>query len=300
VVKSIGLEHPWASQDINDIQPHTSKPAHFRNINPLAPALQVRPTKSSKQVFSPAVAKSPEEGIFWSNTHSESDYYFSIATMRLLDLPTELIARISAFLEIGSPSDNAILDKPKTALRPLESDEGIRLMAIRRTSNRGYALKNFTLTNRFLRTVALPVLFNHAILDPLHLTKFIEFMQTQQLNASVSSIVAHMTGPYNHIHPAWWARLLNEVPCLRLTIYAAPEVFCELGVVPSWNSDSWAFDMPLQILRLNQSIESAHKKIDYDELPSFLVSKNWERMTFNEGSSISAYTGYGKCHSHEH
>ena len=101
-----------------------------------------------------------------------------------------------------------------------------------------------------------------------------------------------MPGHYNHIHPAWWARLLNRVPVRTLTVVAAPEVFAELAGIHAWSNDAWAFDMPFQILRLEQTPEAARAKIDYDDLPNFLTARPWTGMAFNEGSSISAYTTY--------
>ncbi|KIW62406.1 hypothetical protein PV04_10584 [Phialophora macrospora] len=212
--------------------------------------------------------------------------------MQLLELPNEILARIIMFHDTASPFDVGLLEKPKSGLGPRETDDGIRLTSVPAGSNRQNTLKNVTLTCRLLRALALPVLFKHAVLDPLLLSDFLAFLKKHSLSHQVSSLVVHVSGHYNHIHPAWWARLLNEVPATRFSVVAPPEVFAELASVHSWSNDAWAFDMPLQVLRFDQSPEAARTKIDYDNLPNFLVGRPWERMVYNEGSSLSAYTTY--------
>jgi hypothetical protein len=212
--------------------------------------------------------------------------------MHLLDLPNEILARIIGFLDTPSPSDLGLLEKPKSSLTPQEFDEGIQLMSLSAASDRQNALKNLTLTCRLIRSLTLPVLFKHAVFSPLRLGDFLEFLKTHKLTQQVASLVAHLPGHYNHVHPAWWARLLNEVPATRLTVVAAPEVLTELAGIHSWTDDAWAFDMPFQVLRLDQSPGAARSRIDYDNLPNFLTARPWEAMVYNEGSSLSAYTTY--------
>ncbi|EXJ54634.1 hypothetical protein A1O7_09975 [Cladophialophora yegresii CBS 114405] len=212
--------------------------------------------------------------------------------MLLLELPNEILARIVTFHDTASPFDVGLLEKPKSALGPRETSDGIRLMSVPAGSNRQNALKNLSLTCRLIRAVALPVLFKHAVLHPLLLSDFLAFLKEHSLAHYVLSVVVHVSGHYNHIHPAWWARLLNEVPATRFSVIAPPEVFAELASIHSWSNDAWAFDMPVQVLRFDQSLEAARTKIDYDDLPNFLVGRPWECMVYNEGSSLSAYTTY--------
>ncbi len=212
--------------------------------------------------------------------------------MQLLELPNEILARIISFHDTGSPFNISLLEKPKSGLTPQECDDGIRLMSMPTTSNRQYPLKNLTLTCRLIRSLGLPVLSKHAVLHPLLLSDFLTFLKEHKLTHHVASLVAHLPGHYNHVHPAWWARLLNEVPATSLGIVAPPEVFAELAGIYSWSNDAWAFDMPLQTLRVDQSLDAARTRIDYDELPNFLVARPWENLVYNEGSSLSAYTTY--------
>ncbi|KIW22378.1 uncharacterized protein PV07_12268 [Cladophialophora immunda] len=212
--------------------------------------------------------------------------------MQLLQHPNEILSRVISFLDTPSPFDADILQKPKSALIPFESEAGIELTSIPASLHRQHTLKNLTLTCRFLRALTLPVLFKHAVLHPLLLTDFLSFLKRHDLSQHVVSVVAHVPGHYNHIHPAWWARLLNEVPATRFSIVAAPEIFAELAGICSWTSDAWAFDMAFQILRLDQTPEAAQMQIDYDDLPNFLVARPWQNMVVNEGSSLMAYTTY--------
>src|SRR6201999_225085 len=117
----------------------------------------------------------------------------------------------------ASPSDRGLLEKPKSALTPQESDDGIQLMSLPAASNRQNPLKNLTLTCRLIRSLTLPILFKHAVFCPLRLGDFLGFLKKHKLTQQVASVVAHLRGHYSHVHPAWWARLLNEVPATRLT-----------------------------------------------------------------------------------
>jgi hypothetical protein len=212
--------------------------------------------------------------------------------MPLLDLPNEILGRIIVSADSPSPFDASLHLKPKSSLVPRESHDGIRLMSMPAARERHAPLKSLVSTCRLLHALALPLLFKHALLNTGRLSDFLAFLHHHKLPQHVSSVVAYLPGHYSHIHPAWWARLLNEVPAKRLTIVAAPEVLAELTGVINWANDAWAFDMPLQFLRFDQSAEAARSRIDYDNLPEFLMARPWEGMAYNEGSSIAAYTTY--------
>lgn len=213
--------------------------------------------------------------------------------MSLLDLPNELISRIISFLDSPSPFDQTLLHKPilwRKIKQPWQVDDPDNTPDGTLTWRDD--LKQLSLTCHLVRSLTLPILFKHAVLRPLHLTTFLAFLKDKSLTHHVCSLVADVPGIYNHLHPAWWARLLNEVPATRFSISAPPEVLAELAGTSSWSADAWAFDMATQILRFDQTAEVARAKIDYDNLPNFLVARPWTAMTFNEGSSLMAYTTY--------
>ena len=206
--------------------------------------------------------------------------------MLLLELPNEILARVLSFHDTPSPFDTSVLQKPRS---PWDSDTAHPLDPSPPTPN---PLKQLSLTSRFTRSLVLPILFKHVILEPAFLSEFLVFLKSYDLAFRVGSVVAHVAGHYNHLHPVWWARLLNEVPATRLGIVAPPDVFAGLVGVSSFSNDAWTFDMPFQILRLEQSAEAVQSKIDYDNLPNFLVARPWTGMVVNEGSSLMAYTRY--------
>lgn len=207
--------------------------------------------------------------------------------MEFLELPNEILSRIISFLDAPSPFDDNLLQKPvlewpKNEVQARSSD-----IKPRRTP-----LKSLASLNRLLRSLALPALFKHVIFDPVRLSDLLAFLGQNDLQQRVSSIVAVVSGHYNHVHPAWWARLLNEVPATRLSIIAAPHILAELTGVSAWSTDAWAFDIPYQILSFDQALEATRDKIHYEDLPNFLDARPWKSLTVNEGSSVLAYTTY--------
>lgn len=203
--------------------------------------------------------------------------------MEFLELPNEILSRVISFLETPSPFDASLSQKPALDW-PKDSNSD--------SKRRITTLKNVSTSNQLLRSLTLPLLFRHVILDPVWLSDFLAFLRENDLSQRVSSVVAVVSGHYNHIHPAWWARLLNEVPATRLHIIAAPHILAELIGVSSWSTDAWAFDIPHQILSLEQSLESTTQQIYYDDLPSFMDARPWIGLNVNEGSSVFAYTTY--------
>jgi len=57
-------------------------------------------------------------------------------------------------------------------------------------------------------------------------------------------------------------------------------------------NDSWAFDIPYQLLELRQSPEAARQHVSYNKLPSVLTARPWHSLRVNEGSNLSAYSSY--------
>lgn len=207
--------------------------------------------------------------------------------MEFLELPNEIISRVISFLDTPSPFDANLSQKPA-----LEWPKDELQAQVSETKPRRNTLKSMSTSNRLLRSLTLPVLFKHVMFDPVRLSDFLAYVRQNDLDQRISSIVAVVSGHYSHIHPAWWARLLNEVPASRLSIIAAPHILAELTGVSSWSTDAWAFDIPHQILRLEYSLEPTTVPINYDDLPTLLNARPWTRMTANEGSSVLAYTTY--------
>lgn len=192
------------------------------------------------------------------------------------DLPNELIEHVFYFLDSTAPSELNFYEQPSASY----------------TSAEETPLKDASKVSRRLREIVLPRLFASVRLDPNSLTAFLIFLQRQQLAKYVRTIVGQLQGPTNHIHPAWWARLLNEVPARTFTIICAPHIFAELVNTTIVSADAWAFNMSHQILRLKQDPESVDEHISLTDLPSLFSARKWIDLGVNEGSSLKAYTTY--------
>jgi len=86
--------------------------------------------------------------------------------------------------------------------------------------------------------------------------------------------------------------LLNEIPLTTFTIICAPHVFAELASISIISVDSWAFNMPYQIIRFRQDDMAARCRVDLNNLPNLLTARPWTEFSVNEGSSLKAYTTY--------
>lgn len=194
----------------------------------------------------------------------------------LTRLPNELIDHVFSFLESLAPSEVNFNEQPRADYTKAEATP----------------LKDVSRVSRRLRRIALPRLFANVQLDPYRLTPFLVFIHQQELAKHVHTIVAQLQGPCNHLHPAWWARLLNEVPARTFIISCAPHVFAELVNTSVVGADAWAFNMSHQILKLKQAPESVNDQISLTDLPSLFAARKWTDLCVNEGSSLKAYTTY--------
>ena len=64
------------------------------------------------------------------------------------------------------------------------------------------------------------------------------------------------------------------------------------------DTESWAFDIPLQVLHLEQDRRRHEPEVssDAEEPQSLLSSRAWTSLLFNEGSSLRAYNHYEYFH----
>jgi hypothetical protein len=194
----------------------------------------------------------------------------------LTNLPNELIDHVFFFLDSTAPSDLNFNEQPSSDY----------------TNAQSTPLKDVSRVSRRLRDTVLPRLFANVRLDPYRLTPFLTFINHHKLSRHVNTIVAQLQGPCNHIHPAWWARLLNEVSARTFTITCAPHVFAELVNTTIVSADAWAFNMSHQILTLKQDSDSVDDHISLTDLPSLFSARRWTDLSVNEGSSLKAYTTY--------
>lgn len=195
---------------------------------------------------------------------------------QLLDLPNEILSQIIRYLDSDICLEHRFVAHPRD--KWLELDEK--------------PLKHISTASQRLRQLSLPTLFQRARLNPFQLTDFLNFTHHHALTSTIHSIVAHLTSPVSHIHPAWWCRLLNEIPTPTLILTGAPSAFSEPAKLHITVSDSWAFDIPIQLLELKQSPAAARQQIPHSNLPSIFAARPWHSLRVNEGSMLKAYTRY--------
>ena len=222
---------------------------------------------------------SPDDGLELSGLNGVDGEVEVLRAFPLTDLPSELIDHVFSFLDSAAPSDVKFNDHPTSTYTTAEDTP----------------LKDLSRVSRRLRGIILPRLFANVRLDPYKLTPFLAFIHQHDLAKIVQTVVAQLQGPCNHLHPAWWARLLNEVSTQSFTIICAPHIFAELVNTSIVGAEAWAFNMPYQLLRFRQprqTPESPQDHISLIDLPSLFSARKWTELSVNEGSSLKAYTTY--------
>ncbi|KAK5086109.1 hypothetical protein LTR70_000253 [Exophiala xenobiotica] len=194
----------------------------------------------------------------------------------LLVLPNELLHHVFSFLDEDPPSERIFTQLPSRDW----------------TDHAAAPLKALSTVSHRVRAIVVQSLFKHARLDPCRLTPFLEFVHQFDLASSIESMVAHVSDFRDCFHPAWYVRLLNEVPATRLVVGCEPHAIAETAGIQMNLTDRWAFNIPYQYLELRQPTFEAIRQTSYDYLPGLLGAKHWESIRVNEGSSLAAYTSY--------
>jgi len=200
----------------------------------------------------------------------------NLSRTSLLTLPNEVLDHVFAFLEAEPPSARNLVQLPSRDW----------------TISHQAPLKALSTTSHHIRAIVLHRLFRHSRLDPCQLTPFLEFINRSDLALSIDSMVAHISVLQDCFHPAWYVRLLNEVPLTRLVVGCEPHLFVGITGIRMDLADRWAFDIPYQYLEVRQSASEAIRQSSYDYLPGLLGVKHWNSIRVNEGSSLAAYTSY--------
>ena len=195
----------------------------------------------------------------------------------LADLPNELLDHVLEFLDGQCPSERNWHQRP-----------ALDIAGSARTD-----VKSLSLTSKSIRALALKRLFAHVCLDPNQSPAFLGFVDRYALAPRVQSILARMTEPCRLIlHPLWWARLLNAVPALTFTIICPPYVFAEFASKSIVDVDSWAFNMPYQIIRFRQSRSAAMQHTSFNDDHDLFSARPWTEFSVNEGSCLKVYSQY--------
>ncbi len=221
----------------------------------------------------------------------------------LLDLPAELILQILSFLA----------ERKSHSMKHLHGEPSETLF------QSGYnPVKNLSLTCRRLRTLCLHTLFTNmkltlaSLRSSVYIEHLISFIQDHDLVNGVESVLFYQvaSNDIDNDHEdrsvlrcAMESQILWVISQLNppaITIMLSPSSFQELMPYDLRESDDWAFQIPYQVLHLTQStnMPPACAPGAKSQDNGILNILPWGHCTFNEGSSIRAYSTYQYFHKH--
>ncbi|KAL4897178.1 hypothetical protein BDV59DRAFT_169953 [Aspergillus ambiguus] len=195
-------------------------------------------------------------------------------------LPNELLDEIIINLSNPPPSISRLHQPPGTRIARCDCRD----------------LKNLARTSSRLRQVVIPRLFAHVSFDLQDVDHFLDFVHTWGLGRYVTSIVVKgRHSPNNCEDPFWWRQVLSHLHPLHITVLAPPTFIGAMMGTQIVDDHSWAFQIPLQLVQLERSIEDTHpisNPSQLDRASSLLQAGLWSSLLFNESSSLKAYNHY--------
>lgn len=230
----------------------------------------------------------------------------SSSPTRLEDLPNEVLDYIISLLDVEPPSAKKLNQDPSSEL----------------TVSEVKPLKNLSRTSHLFRQLSLPWLFRCSrvkttsykslVNDHLHSLAFfidmielyLTFLRSNHLLTHVNSLVIYIDPfPSDALHQiatvqkaeSIWQHILPHINPLSITIsgeplYLARLMHCDLSIL-----HQWAFDMPLQTLRLSQpALPYTPPQTALHNPPALglLDARPWTHLALNEGSALPAYRSY--------
>ncbi|KAK0507034.1 hypothetical protein JMJ35_010492 [Cladonia borealis] len=215
----------------------------------------------------------------------------------LVDLPAELVLQILSFLTERQPH----------SIKNLHGEPSETLL-----QSEYQPVKNLSLTCRRLRTLCLQTLFTNVKLTSTSLglsvfrEQFISFFQDHDLVRGIESVLFYQVASDNRDNEHEYRKVplctiewqilwtISQLNPPAITIMLHPSSFQELMPYDLRESDDWAFQIPYQVLHLSQATDtpSACVPVDKSQDKNILNILPWSHCTFNEGSSIRAYSTY--------
>ncbi|PYI10427.1 hypothetical protein BO78DRAFT_394178 [Aspergillus sclerotiicarbonarius CBS 121057] len=202
----------------------------------------------------------------------------SLSRSPLDTLPNELLDQIISNLS-SSPPSLAEVHKPP---------------CMRLTTSRTRDLKNLSRTSFRLLELVRPQLFAHACFNIKDVADFLSFISRLSLGRYVMSIVAKgMDSADNREDPFWWRQVLDCLDPLRITVIAPPPFLAVMLDTQIMDGHSWAFEVPFQILQLQQKSRVCDPALALTKQSAGLLeTRAWSSFDFNESSSLRAYNHY--------
>ncbi|KAH0545140.1 hypothetical protein FGG08_000752 [Glutinoglossum americanum] len=228
----------------------------------------------------------------------------------LQSLATEIVELILSFLDLTPPSSAYLASSVNL---PSETLEDI-------TSSPNIPLKSLSLVSRVWRNITLQRLFKHVRLRLASLSfslgltdfhTFLRFVDTQTLGRHIESIVVVGSGGPNgcidrfrETGRSFWPLLFAHVDPKDVIVYSTPEFVDILTAFDLFLDDAWAYEIPFQLLHLQQSREHWQRERlqplgSIRSLPEahfiphrLLVARPWAHLAIYDGSSIKCYRTY--------
>jgi len=192
----------------------------------------------------------------------------------LEQLPNELLDWIISYLATEPPSLTRFHQPPHPQF----------------TRSRARNLKHLALSSSHLLHLVRPRLFTHVCLELENESDFLAFIRRSRLGRYVTSLVAITVNA--SADQGWWHRVLRDLDPACVTVLASPTFIGNM--LNTWVEDrhSLEFDMKLQILQLRRQspLPNLSQPLDLDNCKSLLETHRWTSMSFNESSSLNAYT----------
>ncbi|CAL5870308.1 uncharacterized protein PFLUO_LOCUS4543 [Penicillium psychrofluorescens] len=190
-------------------------------------------------------------------------------------LPNELLDLVLSELSTEPPSTRKLHHPPSLELIQSHTKD----------------LKHLAQSSSALLEFVRPWLFRHARLDLCDEPAFRSFVTNSGLNRYVTSIVVIGIDSSGHqADPHWWRSVFQYVDPVRVTVLAPPSFMGKTLGTPIMDGDSWAFEIPLQVLQLecDRSTDIPNPGSE----PGLLPLRPWTSLSFNESSSLRAYNHY--------
>ena len=202
------------------------------------------------------------------------------------DLPTEIVEQIVSYLGAKPPSERRMFDQPRLDLFDCHLQP----------------LKNVSLTCHSLRICSLKPLFRHLKVNYPSLLELNGSLQDKtwprlrvesvllyelEYNVNVNIIFGMIKWIMQNLNPG------------RLSLALLPDIMASLLGRLDNSRDSWAFRIPFQTIHLSYPtvggslVESGGVDTCLpNESHNVLRLRPWTHLTFNEGSSVPAYSVY--------
>ncbi|KAF2239220.1 hypothetical protein EV356DRAFT_528497 [Viridothelium virens] len=228
-------------------------------------------------------------------------------------LPAELKLQIVSYLDGDAPSVQNFTGEPSVENWAHCKHQPLKSLSL---VSRKWRIAVFPSLFRNIRlnldSMGPPLLISDDPLYSLRLEGFSAFPPTPVLQNRITSLFVYATATNEWVTQIdslvdFWGAILPLMPHLqRIVILANPEAIGNLIDIHIVLHDSWAFDMPLQAIMLEQAPGSEYDT--FMDLPDdrrfprtmcrngVLDPRKWTNISINEGSSLKAYSTYEYFH----